>query len=142
MRASVEAVLKAVVATVLVFCTVMVCASEAFASDWRHDAEPSVPSWLKASEQQTLRMVFNGATPVHTDYIAYPTKIAVIFEFSHPAFCGVCSSPTGASQPHGRVARVSFDRGTHLSGYGSDSWGVRFCEVNGDVPPKQACLQR
>jgi hypothetical protein len=135
-------VVKSGVAISLACCIAIVCASEAAANDRRENGQLSVPSWLKASELQTLRTVFSGATPAHIDSIAYPKKIAVIFEFSHAVYCGVCSAPTVASQPHGRVARVSFDRETHLSGYGVNSWAVRFCDVNGDNPPKQACLQR
>jgi hypothetical protein len=142
MRDSVLTVVKFVVATSLVCCSVIVSASQAVANNRRAYAQTPVPSWLKASELQTLRTVFDGATPVHIDYIAYPKKIAVIFAFSHVIYCGVCSSPIGAALPHGRVAGVSFDKKTHLSGYGSNSWGMRFCEVDGNIPPKQACLKR
>jgi hypothetical protein len=100
------------------------------------------PSWLLHAERSLLDRAFEHATPTQVHYIPYPRKIAVVFEFDHVVICGMCSSPTAASQPHGKVLRVSFDRRTHLLSGASDGWAIRFCEVSGNTPPKSACLHR
>jgi len=100
------------------------------------------PRWLLASEHLALTRIFGGATPVHTYYIPYPKKIAVVFEFDHVVRCGICSSPSVATQPRGKVIRVSFDRRTHGLTGASNGWAMQFCEVDGKKPPKSACLAR
>jgi hypothetical protein len=100
------------------------------------------PSWLLKAERSLLDRAFEHAKPIEVHYIPYPKKIAVVFEFSQPVICEMCSSPTATSQPRGKVLRVSFDRRTHLLSGASDGWAIRFCEVRGDAPPKSACLHR
>lgn len=100
------------------------------------------PLWLRAAEQRTLQRVFGGARPVRTIYLAYPRKIAVVFEFDHVVICGACSAPSNASLPRGRVVRVSFDRATHQLGGASDGIAMRFCESRGAWPPRAKCLRR
>ena len=96
-----------------------------------------LPRWLIPAEKQTLARVFGGATPIHTTYIPYPRKIAVVFEFDHVVICGTCGGPTTASIPRGRVIRVSFDRATHrLNG------SLQFCESRGSQPPRALCFRR
>jgi len=51
------------------------------------------PVWLLSAEQSLLLHAFGNAKPVRVDYIPYPKKIAVIFEFNKVAICGMCSSP-------------------------------------------------
>lgn len=98
---------------------------------------PRYPAWLETSERQVLARVFGGAQPVAVFHIAYPHKIAVVFEFQRVVICGACSAPSNAQLPRGRVVRVSFERATHrLTG------AFRFCEVVGDRPPLSACLAR
>lgn len=106
----------------------------------RASARP-VPAWLKATETRTLDRAFGGARPIHTDYIWYPRKVAVIWEFNHVVICDSCSAPSNASLPRGRVIRVSYDRHTHRQGGGSDGIAVRFCAGKG-LPPRTACLRR
>jgi hypothetical protein len=100
------------------------------------------PPWLLRAERSLLNRSFQHAFPSRVHYIVYPKKIAVVFEFSHVVICGMCSSPTTASQPRGRVLRVSFDKRTHSLGGATDGWAIRFCEVQGHTPPKSACLHR
>jgi hypothetical protein len=100
------------------------------------------PGWLLTAERSLLVRTFGGAKPARVYYIAYPKKIAVVFEFTHTVICGMCSSPTAGSQPRGKVIRVSFDRRTHQLGGASDGWAMRFCEVRGGKPPKSTCLHR
>jgi len=100
------------------------------------------PRWLAIAERSLLVRTFGGAKPVRTDYISYPTKIAVVFEFNRIVICGMCSSPTAQSQPRGKVVRASFDRRTHQISGASDGWAMRFCEVRDGKPPKSLCLRR
>jgi hypothetical protein len=100
------------------------------------------PRWLPIAERSLLTRAFGGAKPVRTHYISYPKKIAVVLEFSQIVICGMCSSPTAASQPRGKVVRVSFDRRTHRLSGASDGWALRFCEVRDRKPPKSLCLRR
>ena len=100
------------------------------------------PAWLPGAEQSLLGRTFGGAKPLRVYYIPYPKKIAVVFEFTHVVICGMCSAPTAASLPRGKVVRVSFDRRTHGLTGASDGWAMRFCEVRGDQPPKSMCLRR
>jgi hypothetical protein len=96
-----------------------------------------LPRWLMPAEKQALDRVFGGATPIHTTYIPYPRKIAVVFQFDHVVICGTCSGPSTASTPRGRVIRVSFNRATHrLNG------AMQFCESRGSLPPRTLCLKR
>ena len=96
-----------------------------------------LPHWLSAAQKQTLDKVFGGEKPVHTYYVSYPRKIAVIFEFDRVVSCRTCSGPSNASVPRGKVGRVSFDRDTHrLNG------SMRFCESVGDKPPRALCIRR
>lgn len=111
-------------------------ATEAPAAGWKP------PQWLLRAEHTLLVRGFENAKPVHVYYIRYPRKIAVVFEFRHVVVCGMCSAPTNASLPRGRVLRVSFDRKTHRLGGASDGWAIRFCEVTGNEPPKSSCLRR
>ena len=100
-------------------------------------AAPSLPRWLPGAEQQTLAAVFEGAKPIHIDTISYPRKVAVIFEFSHVVICGLCSAPSNALLPRGRIIRVGYDRETHrITG------GYQFCESRGTSPPRASCLRR
>jgi hypothetical protein len=96
-----------------------------------------LPHWLPTAEKQTLDKVFGGAKPIHTFYISYPRKIAVIFEFNRVVICQTCGGPTTASIPHGRVIRVSFDRQTHRM-----NGAIQFCESRGTQPPRALCLRR
>ena len=96
-----------------------------------------VPQWLKAAETRTLDTVFGHARPIRTTYIAYPHKIAVIWEFNHLVICGTCSGPDNASIPRGRVIRVSFSRQTHQLG---DAF--QLCETRGLSPARALCLRR
>lgn len=101
-----------------------------------------LPRWLHGAELRTLDRVFGGARPVHTVYIPYPHKIAVIFEFDHVVICGACSAPSNASLPRGRVIRVSYDRKTHLQGGTADGVAMQFCEARNGQPPRSLCLRR
>ena len=100
------------------------------------------PRWLLRAERSLLDRAFRHAMPMKVHYIPYPRKIAVVFEFSHVVICGMCSAPTAASQPRGKVLRVSFDRRTHVLSGASDGWAIRFCEVIENTPPKSNCLHR
>jgi hypothetical protein len=100
------------------------------------------PPWLLRAERSLLNRSFQHARPTRVQYIVYTKKIAVVFEFSHVVVCGMCNSPTTASQPRGKVLRVSFDKRTHLLTGAKDGWAIRFCEVQGHTPPKTACLHR
>jgi hypothetical protein len=124
----------ATVAALLAAATVLTAA----ASD---TSTLTTPSWLKASEQQTLDRVFGGARPMHTVTISYPHKIAVVFEFNHVVICGACSAPSNASLPRGRVIRVSYDRSTHQLGGAGNGIAMRFCEARGLRPPRAQCLR-
>ncbi len=96
-----------------------------------------LPRWLMPAEKLTLDRVFGGATPIHTTYIPYPRKIAVVFEFDHVVICGTCGGPSTSSIPRGRVIRVSFDRATHrLNGT------MQFCESRDSQPPRALCFRR
>jgi hypothetical protein len=113
-------------------------------------AEPAVaalggfvpPHWLRGAEHGLLKRAFENAKPIRVDYIPYPKKIAVIFEFRRVVVCGLCSAPTASSLPRGRVIRVSFDRKTHGLAGARDGWAMQFCEVAGGRPPKSRCLHR
>jgi len=72
--------------------------SGAFAAAERSVIVP-LPRWLKGAETQTLDKVFGGAKPIHTYYISYPRKIAVIFEFKNVVICRTCSGPSAAAVP-------------------------------------------
>lgn len=97
----------------------------------------SLPRWLPGAERQTLDAVFEAAKPIHIDTISYPRKVAVIFEFSRVVICGLCSAPSNALLPRGRIIRVSYDRETHrITG------GYQFCESRGASPPRALCLRR
>jgi hypothetical protein len=100
------------------------------------------PRWLLRAERSLLNRAFQRAKPSRVHYIVYPKKIAVVFEFRHVVICGMCSSPNTASQPRGKVLRVSFDRRTHLLSGATNGWAIRFCEVRGNTPPKSDCLHR
>lgn len=100
------------------------------------------PRWLLIQQSIVLQRVFRNAKPRRVSYIPYPKKIAVVFEFDHVVRCAICSSPSSETQPRGRVVRVSFDRRTHQLGGASDGWAMRFCEVQGNQPPKSRCLRR
>jgi hypothetical protein len=80
------------------------------------------PSWLLHSERQFL-VGFGGVRPRHVDYIAYPKKIAVIFEFNRVVICGACSAPSNLQLPRARVVRIAFERTPPHLGAG----GIRFC---------------
>jgi hypothetical protein len=95
------------------------------------------PRWLVNAETKTLDRVFERARPIHTYYVSYPRKIAVIFEFKRVVICGACSAPRNASLPRGRVIRVSYDRQTHQPGN-----AMQFCESMGSFPPRSWCLRR
>ena len=99
------------------------------------------PAWLLQAEHTLLVRTFGNAKPVHVDYIPYPKKIAVVFEFDHVVICGLCSAPSNASLPRGKDIRVSFDRRTHQLGGAKDGWAMRFCGARGELP-KSACLHR
>jgi hypothetical protein len=96
-----------------------------------------LPRWLVNAEMKTLDRVFERARPIHTYYVAYPRKIAVIFEFKRVVICGACSAPNNASLPRGRVIRVSYDRQTRRPGN-----AMQFCESKGSFPPRSWCLRR
>jgi hypothetical protein len=98
-----------------------------------------LPHWLKRAEVQTLDRVFGGATPIHTYYVSYSRKIAVVFEFKHVVRCLPCSSPSATTQPRGRLIRISYDRQTHKI---RSEDGLRFCEWGGSSPPRAGCLRR
>ena len=100
------------------------------------------PSWLRASERETLRTVFGNAKPIEVAYIPYRRKIAVVWTFRRFVICGICGSLNPSDPIGGRVVRVSFDRQTHALSGASDGWAMQFCESTGDSPPKQECLHR
>jgi hypothetical protein len=102
----------------------------------------TTPRWLLRAERSLLDRAFEHARPRQVHYIVYPKKIAVVFEFRRAVICGMCSSPTTASLPRGKVLRVSFDRRTHLLGGATNGWAIRLCEVPGHTLPKSACLHR
>lgn len=96
------------------------------------------PSWLLTSERQLLSHTFAGAMPLHVYYLGYRKKIAVIFEFRTVTICRLCSAPTNANRPRGKVIRVSFDRAApHAMGD-----AIRFCEARGNIPPRSYCFKR
>jgi hypothetical protein len=96
-----------------------------------------VPQWLGAAETRTLATDFGQARPIRTDYISYPLKIAVIWQFNHVVVCNVCGGPSNATIPGGRVIRVSFGRLTHRLGN-----AMQFCESRGSSPARALCLRR
>ena len=96
-----------------------------------------LPRWLANAETQTLDRVFERARPIHTYYVSYPRKVAVIFEFKRVVICGACSAPSNASLPRGRLIRVSYDRQSHKPGN-----TMQFCESKGSFPPRSWCLRR
>lgn len=96
-----------------------------------------LPRWLPAAEKHALDNVFGSARPIHTYYVSYPRKVAVIFEFNHVVFCRTCSAPTNASIPHGKVIRVSFDRHTHRL-----NSSMQFCESRDTKPSLALCIHR
>lgn len=100
------------------------------------------PHWLLEAERGLLQRGFENAKPTRVHYIPYPKKISVVFEFDHVVICGMCSGPSNASIPRGRVIRVSFDRRTHDLAGASGGWAMRFCESVGNQPPKSDCLHR
>ncbi len=85
---------------------------------------PRPPAWLPAQERLELHFVFGDARPRRVDYIWYPEKIAVVFEFDRVVVCGACSAPSNALLPRGRVIRLSFDRSTHRA-----EGAMRFCST-------------
>jgi hypothetical protein len=97
----------------------------------------TLPHWLPGQVKNTLELEFGGAQPIHTYYISYPRKIAVIFEFDRVVVCGRCESPSNASTPRGKVIRVSFDRQTHRM-----NGSMQFCESRGTKPSRALCLRR
>jgi len=99
----------------------------------------TTPRWLASAERQTLDRVFGAAGPVHTYLIPYPKKVAVVWVFGRVVVCGMCSAPSNASLPRGRVIRVSYDRRTHVL-LAAD--GMRFCEARSSSPPLADCLRR
>jgi len=113
----------------------------AFASDPFSDQKavvPLLPPWLKSTESLTLNRVFGGSRPIHIFYTSYPRKIEVTFEFKRVVICRTCSAPTEATQPRGRLIRMSYDRRTHLF-LAAD--GMTFCESRGGLPPRSLCLR-
>lgn len=121
---------------VLAFAVAGSIAGAALASTARERIIP-LPRWLPAAETRTLDVVFGGATPIHTYYVAYPRKIAVIFEFDHVVVCRTCGGPSNSSIPRGRVVRVSFSRATHQL-----TWTMQFCESRGTQPSRALCFHR
>lgn len=96
-----------------------------------------VPRWVAASEQRAVARLFGKQTVVGVFHIPYRQKIAVVVQFQDVAVCRICSAPSNAARPRGRVVRFSFDRRTHqLNGM------LRFCEVQAATPPLAACLAR
>jgi hypothetical protein len=126
---------RAIVGLLFVLVTAMASVASALASP---RIDPA-PRWLVSAEQQMLDRVFEHAQPVHTYFIPYPRKIAVVWVFRRVVICGACSAPSNASLPRGRVIRVSFDRRTHAV---RESDGLRFCETRGPYPPLAECLHR
>ncbi len=96
-----------------------------------------IPAWVEASERRAVAREFGHPTLVADFNIPYPRKIAVVLEFQQVVVCRLCSAPTNASLPHGRVVRISFDRATHRM-----TGTLRFCEASGVKPPLAACLAR
>jgi hypothetical protein len=95
------------------------------------------PAWLEGSEQAAVASLFGGGHLVLVGFFPFPRKVTVVLEFQSPVTCLTCSAPSNATLPHGRVVRLSFDRGTHeLTG------GIRFCEIRGTTPPASACSPR
>ena len=120
----------------------MAAVSSAAGSSRRVATAEQAPSWLRASERETLRTVFGNAKPIEVAYIRYRRKIAVVWTFRRFVICGICGSLNASDPIGGRVVRVSFDRQTHALSGASDGWAMQFCESTGDSPPKQACLHR
>ena len=121
--------------TLVTFAVAASVAGSALAASHRASILP-LPRWLPVAEKQTLDRVFGGVTPIHTSYISYPKKIAVIFEFNRVVICRTCRGFSRATQPRGHVIRVSFDRQTHqLNG------PMQFCESRGTKPSRALCLR-
>jgi len=133
----VRTALALLAALVGVLCAVMISAPVASS---RASVRP-VPHWLMAAETGELDHVFGGARPIRTDYIWYPRKVAVIWEFGRVVVCGGCSAPSNASLPRGRAVRVSYDLNTHRQGGAADGIVMWFCVGKG-LPPRAACLRR
>ena len=127
----------ALLAALVVLCVVMISAPVASS---RASVRP-VPQWLMAAETGELDHVFGGARPTRTDYIWYPRKVAVIWEFGRVVVCGGCSAPSNASLPRGRAVRVRYDLRTHRQGGAADGIVMWFCVGKG-LPPRAACLRR
>jgi len=71
-------------ALVGVLCVVMVSAPVASS----RASVRRVPQWLMAAETGELDHVFGGARPIRTDYLWYPRRVAVIWEFGRVVVCG------------------------------------------------------
>jgi hypothetical protein len=118
---------------VVALCGVAITASAAHAGAGRL----APPKWLLRADAALLIRAFGDARPLRIHYLAYPRKIAVVFEFSHPVTCGLCDDAGGRPPLRARVVRVSFYRATHaLTGT------VQLCEVEDGQPPKSRCLHR
>jgi hypothetical protein len=130
---SVIPVCVAVAATTVIFAALLAGCDSQRTAGHQPVTSPgeNAPAWLQTSEDDPLRAVYGGATPVHTDYVFYPRKIAVVFEFDHVVVCRACSAPSNADLPHGKILRISFDRRTHRAG-----GALRFCLS------RRACLVR
>lgn len=95
-----------------------------------------LPLWLAAREKQVLTSFGNPRT-VAVFHLAYPQKIAVVFEFQAVVICRTCEVPPGHPPLQARVFRLSFDRATHAV-----NGEMRLCEVRGSTPPLSRCLAR
>jgi hypothetical protein len=95
-----------------------------------------LPSWLAAGEEQVLTAFGNPRT-VAVFHLAYPRKIAVVFEFQDVVICRTCEVPPGHPPLQARVFRLSFDRATHAV-----NGEMRLCEIRGERPPLSRCLAR
>lgn len=95
-----------------------------------------LPSWLAAREKQVLTAFGNPST-VAVFHLAYPQKIAVVFEFQDVVICRTCEVPPDHPPLQARVFRLSFDRATHAV-----NEEMRLCEVRGSTPPLSRCLAR
>lgn len=96
-----------------------------------------LPGWLAAKERDFLATTFPHGRLVLVSHRPSRDEIAVVFEFQDVVLCRMCTHPRGASAPHGRVVRVTFDRSTRRR-----TGPLRFCEIDGVKPPLSTCLDR
>jgi len=99
-------------------------------------ASTEIPRWLAGAQNDALHGIFGNAEVIHTYHIWYPSKVAVVFEFTKVEACRTCTGPSPATSPRGRFVRITFNRKTHKI-----EPGLQFCDVHDSDPPKSVCLR-